>query len=145
LIDQLRHAVVSGGKMTEQRVPFSIREEARMGLQDWFADRIDTWFFNQLSGYTTQTDSKFTGNNAAITPSATTWVFAQTTGGGEASEASLTSTASQIFSLEIIDKAVLKAKTLTPVIRPVKTGNAMANYVMFITPKSLGHAKVTLH
>jgi len=33
-IDQLRHAVRSGGKMTEQRIPWSIREEARMGLQD---------------------------------------------------------------------------------------------------------------
>jgi N4-gp56 family major capsid protein len=32
LIDQLRHAVRSGGKMSEQRVPFSVREEARMGL-----------------------------------------------------------------------------------------------------------------
>ena len=30
LIDQLRHAVRSAGKMSEQRVPFSVREEARM-------------------------------------------------------------------------------------------------------------------
>lgn len=42
-INQLRHAVRSGGKMTEQRIPFSVREEARMGLQDWWADRIDTF------------------------------------------------------------------------------------------------------
>jgi N4-gp56 family major capsid protein len=41
LIDQLRHAVRSAGKMTEQRVPFSVREESRMGLQDWFAGRMD--------------------------------------------------------------------------------------------------------
>lgn len=44
VIDQLRHAVRSGGKMSEQRIPFSVREEARMGLQDWWADRWDTWF-----------------------------------------------------------------------------------------------------
>src|SRR6185295_19331782 len=30
-IDQLRHAVRSGGRMSEQRIPFSIREEARVG------------------------------------------------------------------------------------------------------------------
>lgn len=42
VINQLRHAVRSAGKMTEQRIPFSIREEARMGLQDWWADRYDT-------------------------------------------------------------------------------------------------------
>lgn len=43
-INQLRHAVRSGGKMSEQRVPFSVREEAMNGLKDWFADRLDTSF-----------------------------------------------------------------------------------------------------
>ena len=42
IINQLRHAVRSEGKMTEQRIPFSIREEAMMGLSDWWADRWDT-------------------------------------------------------------------------------------------------------
>jgi len=42
-IDQLRHAVRSGGKMSEQRIPFSVREEARLGLQDWWSDRFDTF------------------------------------------------------------------------------------------------------
>lgn len=50
LINQLRHAVRSEGKMSEQRVPFSVREEARMGLQDWWADRIDTAKPMALSG-----------------------------------------------------------------------------------------------
>ena len=43
LIDQLRHAVRSGGEMSEQRVPFSVREEARMALQDWWSARFDTF------------------------------------------------------------------------------------------------------
>lgn len=41
-IDQLRHAVRSGGKMSEQRVPFDVRAEAMDGLADWWSDRIDT-------------------------------------------------------------------------------------------------------
>ena len=40
-IDQLRHAVRSGGKMSEQRVPFSVREEAQKALSDWYADAFD--------------------------------------------------------------------------------------------------------
>lgn len=44
LINQLRHAVRSAGKMSEQRIPFSVREEAMSGLRDWWADRMDTWF-----------------------------------------------------------------------------------------------------
>ena len=40
VVDQLRHAVRSDGRMSEQRVPFSVREEAMDGLRDWWADRI---------------------------------------------------------------------------------------------------------
>jgi N4-gp56 family major capsid protein len=67
-IDQLRHAVRSAGKMSEQRVTFEVREEARMGLQDWWADRLDTSFFNQLCGNTAQSDTRYTGNQVAIAP-----------------------------------------------------------------------------
>ena len=41
-INQLRHAVASAGHMSEQRVPFSVRDEALDGLRDWWADRFDT-------------------------------------------------------------------------------------------------------
>lgn len=134
LIDQLRHAVISGGKMSEQRIPFEVREESRMGLQDWFADRIDTWFMNQLSGNTAETDLKKLGLNAAITPSSGNWIFGSIDSSPTA-ESSISANSSQIFSLAMIDKAVLKAKTLTPAIRPLKTGRQNVNYVMFITPE----------
>jgi N4-gp56 family major capsid protein len=67
-IDQLRHAVRSAGKMSEQRVTFDVREECRMGLQDWWADRLDTSFFNQIGGNTAQSDTRYTGNQAALAP-----------------------------------------------------------------------------
>src|SRR6267378_1091201 len=66
LIDQLRHAVRSAGKMSEQRVPFSVREESRMGLQDWYAGRMDAAFFNQVGGNTAQADTRYTGSNATV-------------------------------------------------------------------------------
>ena len=59
IIDQLRHAVRSKGKMSEQRVPFSVRQESMDGLKDWWADRLDTWFFNQAAGFTAQPDVRF--------------------------------------------------------------------------------------
>ena len=131
IINQLRHAVRSSGKMTEQRIPFQIREEARMGLQDWWSDRFDTWFMNVLTGNSAQTDTKFTGNNTATAPTSSHRIFAN----GMASEAALTATASAIFSLSLVDQAVLKAKTLTPVMRPLNTGSGQADWVMFITPE----------
>ena len=69
-INQLRHAVRSAGKMSEQRVPFSVREEARAGLEDWWSNRLDTCFFNQLCGNTAVSDTRYTGNQAAIAPDA---------------------------------------------------------------------------
>jgi len=117
--------------MTEQRIPFNIREEARMGLQDWFAGRIDLGFMNQISGNTGQTDTRYTGSQATIAPDSGHIMYPN----GHSTEASLTSTASCTFSLGMIDAAVLKAKTLTPVIRPVQTGKVGAVYAMFITPE----------
>lgn len=126
IINQLRHAVRSAGKMSEQRVPFSVREEARMGLQDWWADRLDTWFFNQLGGNTAVSDIRYTGNQAALAPDADHKVYLN----GSADESA---TSTYVFDITVIDKCVEKAKTLSPMIRPVKV-NGEDKYVMFLHP-----------
>jgi N4-gp56 family major capsid protein len=127
LIDQLRHAVRSGGKMSEQRVPFSVREEARSGLTDWWADRIDAWFFNQLAGNTVQGDTKYTGNNAAVAPS--TKVYPASVNASD--EVSISTT--DKFRLEYIDYAKEVAETRADPIRPLMV-NGEKHYVMFLHP-----------
>lgn len=127
LINQLRHAVRSGGKMSEQRIPFSVREEARMGLQDWWADRIDQSLINALAGVSSQTDTRYTGNNTTVAPSTGRVLYPNT---NEASEASISTTST--FSLAFLDKAVAAAKTATPLIRPIE--GADYDYVCFIHP-----------
>lgn len=129
LIDNIRHAVISGGKMSEQRVPFSVREEARLGLQDWHTDRLDYWFFNQISGNTAQTNTLYTGNQAVSAPDTSHWIFANSKG----AESSLS--VSDTFSLAYVDQCVLKARTLPIPIRECNTGSKQAKYVMFITPE----------
>lgn len=128
-IDQLRHAVRSSGRMSEQRVPFSVRAEARDGLADWWSDRIDTWFFNQLAGNSAVSDIRFTGMQSATAPDADHHVFS----GGHGSEASLSATASNRFSLALIDFAVEKAKTGVNAMRPVMVGGKKM-YVAFLHP-----------
>lgn len=44
VINQLRHAVRSQGKMSEQRIPFEYRAEAKDGLVQWWAERYDQTF-----------------------------------------------------------------------------------------------------
>lgn len=136
-IDQLRHAVRSGGKMSEQRIPFSVREEARDGLEDWWADRIDTWFMTQLSGTflnSGDTDTSTvlrTGLQDPIAPSAGNILLAS---GDDTTEASVASAVSaNILTLDMIDNLVRVAKTNSPQIRPVKVGGS-DYFVMFIHP-----------
>lgn len=127
-IDQLRHAVRSAGKMSEQRVTFDVREECRMGLQDWWADRLDASFFNQITGNTAVADTRFTGNQAAIAPDAAHKKFVNA---NELTDASISTTS--VFALSVIDKAVEAAVTASPLIRPIKyQGENM--YVAFLHP-----------
>jgi N4-gp56 family major capsid protein len=139
LINQIRNAVKSDGKMSEQRVPFSVREEARMGLTDWFADMWDTAFFNQLCGNTAVATGGKTGNNATVAPTTTRTQFSD----GKTTEAGIASTgASTQMRLTLIDYAVEKAKTATPFIRPVKVG-ADDMYVCFLHPYQVTQLRTT--
>jgi len=136
MIDQLRHAVRSKGKMSEQRVPFSVREEAKDGLSDWWSDRIDKWFFNQLCGNTAVTDGRYTGFNTIQAPDldhvtfGNSGVLGATLAGGEGS---LSNTTIAKMNLTFIDTAVEKAKLAKNALRPFNVGGKKA-YVMFLHP-----------
>lgn len=132
-INQLRHAVREGGNFSRQLVPFDVREHARFSLQDWWADRVDTWFFNQIVGNTGQTDTRYTGNQTAIAADANHVIYA----GGATGENSFSNTTAQKFTLTLIDVCVEKAKIMTPPIRPIRI-NGEDKYVMF-----LHHIQVT--
>ena len=134
-INQLRHAVRSDGRMSEQRVTFSIRDESKSGLADWYADRIDTAFFNQICGNTAQTDTRFTGSQATIAPSTTSGNTRIIYGpDDETTENSIsTASASNNFQLTLLDEAITLAKTASPLIRPIKV-NGSSKYVAFLHP-----------
>lgn len=125
-INQLRHATRSGGKMSEQRVTFSVRDENKTGLSDWWANRIDTAFFNQICGNTVVTDTRYTGNQAAIAPSTANRIWA--TGTDDVTQAS-----TNIFNLNFINTAIERTQTLSPTIRPIKVGGDN-KFVCFLHP-----------
>jgi len=121
VIEQLRHAVRSKGKMSEQRVTFDHREEAKDGLKDWWSDRWDDWFFNQICGNTNIANTKFTGLQATIAPDAGHTVFANTT--ALTAESSLSDSTVCRFSLALIDRAREKGKLAVNALRPIKVGS----------------------
>lgn len=137
-IDQLRHAVRSGGRMSQQRVPFVIRDEAKDGLVDWWSDRIDTWFFNQITGNTSQGDTRYTGMQATTAPDSGHQVYP----GAEAAELSLSATTANRFSLTLIDKAVERGKTAVNRLRPIRVAGKNM-YVAFLHPYQVTSMRTT--
>lgn len=135
-IDQLRHASRSAGKMSEQRVPFSVRDEARDALGDWWSDRFDTWFFNQLCGNTAVTDGRYGGFNTIVAPDADHITYGTS---GSTTESAMSDTYSVVsnvvvtsrFNLNAIDAAVEKAKLAKNALRPINI-NGRKKYAMFI-------------
>jgi len=134
-VDQLRHSTRSNGKMTEQRVHFSLREENRAALRDWWQERLQVWMANQLSCNTAQTDTRYTGMQAPVTVDANHLVIAGAT--GATAETSISATTvpgtGQYFTLRDIDVCVARAKTQTPRIRPIRY-NGRDVYIMFVHP-----------
>ena len=139
IIDKLRHATRVAGQdsISQQRVPFDLREEGLDDIAQWWADRIDQWFANQLSGNTANGDGtngddiRYTGLQASIAPDSAHTLFFS--GAGVDTEAELQSagTSTERMRLVHLDVAVENAKRLEPLIRPVRIGGRNY-YVCFL-------------
>lgn len=129
-VNELHHAVrvKPKGTISDQRVSFNARVEAKDGLKDWYSERYDQIFFNHICGYTAQKSSKYNGNNTILAPSKIIRPNSR------ASDQALVS--GDKMSLDM----VLKAKNAAMVsrgglrrIRPLKIGGKKM-FVMFIHP-----------
>jgi N4-gp56 family major capsid protein len=129
VINELAHAVRVKNKnsIDAQRVPFNLRDEAKMGLKDWFSNRFDTAMFNHLAGFTLQTDMRYAGNNAITAPSSGNIVRPT----GMTDDASVNADATKVMTLSVIDICVEKAGNASPLIRPIKV-NGENKYLMFL-------------
>lgn len=128
-INELGHVVgvKSENTIDAQRVPFDLRQEAKDGLADWWMDRLSVSFFNQVCGYTPQTNTKYTGLNATTGHTSTRRIFA----GTASNDQSLTS--ADTFTLDLIDQAVEMATVGNQKIRPLMIGGK-PRYVVYLHP-----------
>ncbi len=118
-IDQRRKGTKSKGKMTEQRVPYNLREEGRDALATWFAEDYDEQCFIYLSGNRGEDTGfhvplSFTGraNNTLAAPNTANIIY----GGDAAGPATMDS--SDKMDLSIIERLIAKAETQDPMIQP---------------------------
>ena len=139
-IDELGEVVgvKSENTIDQQRVPFNLRETARAGIADWFQTRRTVCFFNHVCGFTPANGSpfgkKYTANNV-VTPATAGRIFRPN---GKVNDAALAST--DIFTLDLIDKAVELAKTggqaRKVMIRPVVV-NGKKYYVLYLATEQV--------
>ena len=118
-IDQRRKGTKSKGKMSEQRVPYSMRKEGRDALAMWFAEDYDQQIMTYLAGArgvdtSFHVGTSWTGraNNTLQSPDSAHLIYA-----GSASS-KITVTTSDQMDLNVIERLVAKAETTDPMIQP---------------------------
>jgi len=84
-------------------------------------------FFNQVCGYTVQTNTKYTGLNSVTAPTSGRKIVA----GSGANDQNITS--ADVFTLDLIDQAVELAKVGSNMVRPIRIGG-QPKYVVYLHP-----------
>lgn len=139
-IDQLRHAVSAGGKMSRKRTVHNLRQVAKDRLSDYWAQYIDEMHFIYLSGarginedFLEDTDYAGHASNPIQSPDTAHILFA----GAATSKATLTAT--DVFDRTLIERAQTRARMMratdpsTASMLPV-TINGEPHFVALMSP-----------
>jgi N4-gp56 family major capsid protein len=143
LINELGHVVGipnKGRSIDAQRTLLDLRSAGRRGLKTWWGERMSVSFFNQVCGYTPQSNLKYTGNNAVIAPTSTRRIVVRAAG-PTVSTTDEAITSADTFTLSYVDYARELAETVGSPIHPinitgVEGGNDIMGlkYVMYLHP-----------
>ncbi|MEY9435577.1 N4-gp56 family major capsid protein [Bradyrhizobium elkanii] len=139
-IDQMRHPVSAGGKMTRKRTAHNLRTVAKERLSDYWSKFIDEMHFIYLSGarginedFTESVDWQGHAGNPIQAPDAGHILYA----GAATSKATVTNT--DTMSRETVERAQVKARMMraqdptTANMLPVKI-NGEDHYCMVMSP-----------
>lgn len=103
-IEELNHAVDTGGKMDEQRIPWDLMQEGKNALQDWWADKLSDALIATLCGDTTFTIAGETFAQACTAPTKHLTV-------NDTAEASITS--ADVLDLHFLDRMKQRAEVVS--------------------------------
>jgi len=103
-VEELNHAVNTGGRMEEQRIPYNLMQEAKDGLQYWWSEKLTDMAFAHLCGDSTFRVAGHTFAQDPTDPDTYHWVRVNDI----ASEASMTS--ADIIDLTFLDRMKQQAE-----------------------------------
>jgi N4-gp56 family major capsid protein len=104
-IEELNHAVDTGGKMEEQRIPYNLVTEGKSALQDWWADLLSDFVINCLCGVSSYKVAGKTFAQANTEP--TTYHHLKV---NDVAEASMT--AADVMDLTFLDRMKQRAELM---------------------------------
>ncbi len=96
-IEELNHAVDTGGRMEEQRIPWDLMSEGKSALQDWWSDKLSDLLIATLCGDTSFKVAGKTFAQACTAPSTNKVLTVNDT-----AEASITS--ADVMDLHFLDR-----------------------------------------
>ena len=117
-IEELNHAVDTGGVMEEQRVPYDLMAEGKSALQDWWSDKLSDYVIRTLTGDSTYTIAGKTFAQACTEPD-----IGHNITVNDVAEASMT--AADVADLSYFDRLKQRAElpaTGCDKVRPLKMG-----------------------
>lgn len=104
-IEELNHAVDTGGKMEQQRIPYNLVQEGKDALQEWWADKLSDYMFNTLCGNSAYTIAGKTFAQACEEPDTSHKLLVN-----DVAEASMT--AADVMDLTFLDKMKQSAEMM---------------------------------
>lgn len=105
-IEELNHAVDTGGKMEEQRIPYNLMQEGKDGLQDWWSDKLSDYVINMLVGNSSYTVAGETFAQAFTEPDSDHFLKVN-----DIAEASITN--ADVLDLSFLDRMKQRAELPT--------------------------------
>lgn len=96
-IEELNHAIDTGGRMEEQRIPWDLMSEGKNALQDWWVDKLSDYLIATLCGDTSFTIAGKIFAQACTAPSTNKVLRVNDT-----AEASITS--ADVMDLHFLDR-----------------------------------------
>jgi len=103
-IEELNHAVDTGGKMEEQRIPWDLMKEGRDGLSDWWAAKLSEAIIATLCGDTSYRIAGEVFAQACEDPDAGHWMVMNSTA---ATAANLATAEAAVTSADVLDLHML--------------------------------------
>lgn len=144
IINQLRQAHLLDGVMSQQRVPYSMRDAAKTSLANWSKEAFDCGLMNQLGGNTYAQTSfwgiNMTGLNAVVAPT-TDHHFIVNHGTVASGAAETDLVPGDVFSIEVIPQIVSMAQTYSMPIKPTIIKGIEIAGVLFLTAQQVRDMK----